>query len=133
MKTLFQIIFQIAILYLFYYAGVWIQHALHLLMPGSIIGMLLLFCLLMTKKFKISWIDKGAGFLLSHLPLLFIPVTVGIIDFFDLFKGRGFFSIVVVIVSTILVMVTSAFVSQWIAVRKENYIVKIQSRESQEL
>lgn len=91
-------------------------------MPGSIIGMLLLFGLLMTGKFKAAWVEKGASFLLAHLSLLFIPITVGVIDFFDLFKGRGLFSIIVVSLSTILVMVTSSFVSQWLAERKEGRI-----------
>lgn len=127
-----KIIYQIGILYVFYYIGLWIQHTFHLLMPGSIIGMLLLFCLLMTNKFKATWIDKGAGFLLSHLPLLFIPVTVGVIDFLDLFKGRGFFSVIVVILSTILVMVTSSLVSGWIAERNVN-LAKIEPRERREI
>lgn len=119
MGNVFRIIFQILILYCFFFIGLWIQKAFHLLMPGSIIGMLLLFSALLTKKFKPSWIDKGSSFLLSHLPLLFIPVTVGIIDFFDLFKGRGFFSIIVVILSTIFVMVSTSMISQWIAVKKD--------------
>ncbi|NSL51338.1 CidA/LrgA family protein [Calidifontibacillus erzurumensis] len=129
---LIRIVIQIGVLYLFYYAGVWIQKTFHLLMPGSIIGMLLLFALLMTKKFKEGWIEQGASFLLSHLPLLFIPVTVGIIDFLDLFKGEGFFSIIVVIISSIIVMVASSAVSQWIVVRKNSYL-QIQSRESREV
>ncbi len=132
MGAYIRIVFQIGILYIFYYIGLWIQHTFHLLMPGSIIGMLLLFCLLMTKKFKVTWIDKGASFLLSHLPLLFIPVTVGIIDFFDLFKGRGFLSVIVVIVSTILVMITSTLVAGWIAERSVN-LAKIETRERKEV
>lgn len=123
MGNVFQILFQIGILYLFYYTGSWIQKVFHLLLPGSIIGMLLLFGVLLTKKFKLTWIDKGSSFLLSHLPLLFIPVTVGIIDFFDLFRGRGIFSIVVVFVSTLLVMISTSMISQWIAVKKENLII----------
>ncbi|WP_458412172.1 CidA/LrgA family protein [Schinkia sp. CFF1] len=132
MGKVFKTLFQVGILYFFYYAGLWLQHTFHLLMPGSIIGMLLLFGLLMTKKFKTTWVDEGANFLLRHLSFLFIPVTVGIIDFFDLFKGRGFFSIIVVILSSILVMVTSALVSQWLADRKAAYL-PIQSREGKEL
>lgn len=132
MKTAIRIISQIGILYLFYFAGLWIQTTFHLLMPGSIIGMLLLFCLLLTNKCKPAWVDKGASFLLSHLPLLFIPVTVGIIDFLDLFKGRGFYSIVVVVASSILVMAVSAFVSQWIVERKVGFI-KIPSQERKEI
>ncbi|WP_102345235.1 CidA/LrgA family protein [Bacillus sp. Marseille-P3661] len=118
-----QIIFQILILYGFYYLGSWVQVTFQLLMPGSIIGMLLLFCLLCTKIFKLNWIDQGASFLLTHLSLLFVPVTVGIVDFFDLFRGKGLLSVVVIIVSTITVMVVSAVVSQAIARKSEKSVL----------
>ncbi|OEH91769.1 CidA/LrgA family protein [Bacillus solimangrovi] len=110
---------QIAILFGFYYIGVGIQVVLNLFIPGSIIGMLLLFVLLKMNVIKLKWIDGGASFLLSHLPLLFIPVTVGIIDYFSLFKGKGFLSLIVVILSTVIVMISSAYASQFIAIRKE--------------
>lgn len=110
-----RLVIEIGILYIFYYLGVWMQQTFDLFIPGSIIGMLLLFMLLLTRKFSLKWVDSGASFLLSHLPLLFIPVTVGIMDYFSLFKGKGFFSLGIVVVSTLIVFVVSAHVSQWIA------------------
>ncbi|WP_017756165.1 CidA/LrgA family protein [Calidifontibacillus oryziterrae] len=119
MGEILRVVYQITILYLFYYIGLWIQKAFHLPIPGSIMGMLLLFLLLLTKKFKAKWIHKGASFMLSHLPLLFVPVTVGVVEYLHLFKGRGLFSVLVVVISTFLVMVASAMISQWIAIKKE--------------
>ncbi|WLR50284.1 CidA/LrgA family holin-like protein [Bacillus tianshenii] len=114
-----KMIVQIAFLFGFYFIGTWIQEALNLFIPGSIIGMLLLFTMLKAKIIKLHWIESGASFLLSHLPLLFIPVTVGIMDYFSLFKGKGALSLLVVFLSTVLVMITSAYASQWIALRQE--------------
>jgi holin-like protein len=118
MKRVFIMILQMAGLYGFYLFGTWLQHLFHLPIPGSIIAMLLLFFLLVTNVIKEEWLGQGGQFLLAHLPLLFVPATVGIIDYFSLFRGRGLLSIVAVVASTIIVMVLSAAIGQWGA-RKE--------------
>ena len=114
-----RIILHILILYGFYYTGVWIQKTFDLFIPGSIIGMLLLFTLFATKMMKPKWIEQGTLLLLRHMPLLFLPVTVGILNFLDVFSGRGFLLIIIALISTVMVMVTSGITSQYLAVRKE--------------
>ena len=114
-----RIILHILILYGFYYTGVWIQKTFDLFIPGSIIGMLLLFTLFATKMMKPKWIEQGTLLLLRHMPLLFLPVTVGILNFLDVFSGRGFLLIIIALISTLMVMVTSGITSQYLAVRKE--------------
>ncbi|WP_245805869.1 CidA/LrgA family protein [Bacillus alkalicellulosilyticus] len=116
---LLNIIIHIGILYLFFLIGSWIQQTVDLFIPGSIIGMLLLLILLFTNVIKENWIETGTEFLLRHMSLLFIPVTVGVVAYISLFTGKGVLLIVVTLVSTILVMGFSAFISQWISVRKE--------------
>ncbi|MCL6617230.1 MAG: CidA/LrgA family holin-like protein, partial [Anoxybacillus ayderensis] len=106
-------IIQIGVLYMLYIFGSIIQQLLHIPIPGSMIGMLLLFLLLMTGMVKEEWISRGANMLLSHLTLLFIPATVGIIDYVELFLGKGIWSIFVVIVSTMIVMLFAGFIGQW--------------------
>jgi holin-like protein len=112
------LVIQIILLYIIYLIGVWIQETLHLFIPGSIIGMLLLFMLLCTNMIKINWFDTGAQWLIQNLPLFFLPVTVGIITFFHIFLGKGFFILVIVIVSTFLVMITTGRVGQGLVNRK---------------
>jgi holin-like protein len=113
------IIFQVVILYGVYQMGVWIQKALNLFIPGSIIGMLLLLGLLFLKIIPISVIEEGASYMLRHLPFFFLPVTVGVIEYFGLFKGKGFLLIIITIFSTIIVMVTAGVTSQYLAVKGE--------------
>jgi holin-like protein len=113
-----KIITQIGLLYIIYILGVWIQETLHLIIPGSIIGMMILFILLSTKAIKSDWIKEGSRFLIKHMALLFLPVTVGIISFLDLFIGNGFLIIVTVLVSTFLVMACTGIVSQQLENRK---------------
>lgn len=106
------------ILYVFNLIGVWIKEFFSLSVPGSVIGLLLLFILLMTNIIKVEWIEAGAQFFVSNLVFFFIPATVGIIDYFDLFKGRGILLILIALISTILVMTSSGLVSQFLAKEK---------------
>ncbi|WLV24100.1 CidA/LrgA family protein [Aciduricibacillus chroicocephali] len=114
-----RLVIHIAILFVFYWLGTWIEHALHLFIPGSVIGMLLfLFCLL-TGIFKPKWAEEGASLLIRHLPLLFLPITVGAIEYLDLFKGAGIWIVVIALVSTAMVMLIGGAVTQVLIRRKE--------------
>ncbi len=66
-----------------------------------------------------KWIEKGAKFFVAHLTLFFIPATVGILNYFDVFSGKGFLLIIIVLISTVLVMGGSGLISQWMIRRKE--------------
>lgn len=105
---------QVFLLYGLYLVGTFIQEATDIPIPGSILGMLLLFILLITKILPLKWVQEGCNFLLSHLPLFFIPVTVGVMEFGFVFKGKGLLLIPAVLGSTILVMVLSAKVLEWL-------------------
>ncbi|SFP53692.1 CidA/LrgA family protein [Salibacterium halotolerans] len=111
MQTI-RIVFHIAILFLFYYTGVWIQEAFQLMIPGSIIGMLLLLGCFSLNIVKPAWLEQGTSLLLSHMPLLFLPVTAGIIAHTSLFAGEGLWLVVIAYISTLLVLVTSGWTVQ---------------------
>lgn len=113
------IIIHILVLSIFYMIGEWIQETFHLFIPGSIIGMLLLFTLLVTKVLPVRFIEQGTHFILQHMPILFLPVTVGTIQFLDLFAGKGILLIVIALMSTIMVFLTSGWMAQILANRKE--------------
>ncbi|MGO4890068.1 CidA/LrgA family protein [Anaerobacillus sp. MEB173] len=120
MKVL-KIMLQIGILYCFYLIGTWIQAVFYLIIPGSIIGMLLLLLFLATKIVKTQWLESGASLLLQHMPLLFLPVTVGILNYVDVFRGKGFLLVIICLISTLIVMISSAYTSQYLASRKEDH------------
>src|SRR5690625_2705532 len=119
MLKLGKICFHIIILYSFYLLGNWIQISLNLFIPGSVIGMILLFILLLIKGVKLTWVEEGATFLINNLALFFIPATVGIIDYFFLFLGYGFLLIIIVLVSTAMLMAVSGRVSQRLVRKRE--------------
>jgi len=52
--------------------------------PGPVIGMVVLFCGLVLRRRVPSELETVGGFLLRHLPLLFVPAGVGVIAYLDL-------------------------------------------------
>ncbi|GGC94886.1 CidA/LrgA family protein [Thalassobacillus devorans] len=106
------IIVQLIGLYFLYWLGSVIQKVLHLFIPGSVIGLILLFALLSLKLVSERWVQKGAGFMITHLPFFFIPATVGIVSYAYIFKGKGMLLIAIGMFSTALVMGLSGAVAQ---------------------
>jgi holin-like protein len=92
---------------------------LKLPIPGSIIGILLLFTLLKLKIVRLNWIEQGSKWLLSEMLLFFIPSTVAIINYKSLVIHNGLSIAAIIICSTIAVMICTGLVGQLIAVRKE--------------
>jgi holin-like protein len=114
-----KIVVQIGILYVLYIIGEWIADIFNLLIPGSVIGMILLLGLLFIRGLKLEWIEEGAGFMVRHLTFFFIPATVGIMQYYDIFAGKGFMLVIIVLISTILVMVVSGLMGQLLWQRKD--------------
>ncbi|WP_342549298.1 CidA/LrgA family protein [Paenibacillus sp. FSL P2-0089] len=112
-----RIIAEVCLLYVFFLAGGYLQELLHLPIPGSIVGLLLLFVLLLLKIVPVKLIENGSSFILAYLPMFFIPATAGIMNHLDIFSGRGLLLIGILVISSVLTMVVTAHSSQWIAAR----------------
>lgn len=121
---------QIALLEVFYLIGSAVARLLHVPIPGSIIGMLLLLAALLTKLCPLKWIETGSGLLLANLPLLFIPITVGVMNEYQVFAGSGIVLFFIALVSTAIVMLTSGPTSHFLAKRKEQRTCKERLSES---
>ncbi|MED4268783.1 CidA/LrgA family holin-like protein [Geobacillus stearothermophilus] len=107
-----QIIIQIFILYGFSFIGEMIHRTLHLLIPGNVLGLLLLLLCLSLKLFKLDWIEQGAGFLIAFMPLLFVPATIGIMNYPSLLSKQGVLLFFIVFISTIMTVVAAGHASQ---------------------
>lgn len=116
--NIFKIIIHIAFIYLFYALGMWIQNIFDLFIPGSVIGLLLLFFCLLFNIIRLEWVEVGAQFMMKHLVIFFIPSTVSLIGYFTLFVGKGIFLVVVTMISTIIVMLVSGVISDLIVRRR---------------
>lgn len=99
---------QIFIIFTFSLIGTFISNLLPLPIPGSIIGMLLLFFALEFKLIKLAYVEKGADNLMKYLSLFFVPLTVGVIDYLDVLSTNALALIVLILVTTIVTYGISA-------------------------
>lgn len=119
-KRLLVGILQVAALFLISMAMNKLAELLHLKIPGSILGIVLVFILLQTKVIKLEWIERGANWLLAELLLFFIPSAVGVMQYFPMLENDGLQILLVVILSTVIVMLSSGGVASGITKRKED-------------
>lgn len=82
--------------------------------PASIYGLLVMFILLCTKIIKVESIKETSDFFLVTMPILFIVPGVGLIDYWDVIKPILFPAIVIMLFVTVVVMVITGHVTQWI-------------------
>ncbi|WP_102126695.1 CidA/LrgA family protein [Deinococcus planocerae] len=61
--------------------GTALVSALRLPLPGSVVGMVLLWAALSLGVVRLHWIEDAADGLLATLGLLFVPATVGVIEY----------------------------------------------------
>ena len=102
----------------FQLVGEFIQKFLEISIPGPVIGLLLLLTtLLLSKKsyykipvkFEINLINSAEN-LLNYLPLLFIPVGVGVVMHLSLLEDNLVPVMLVLIIGTLLTLAVTAFV-----------------------
>ena len=103
---------QFVIIALITFLGEVLNFLLPLPVPGSIYGMILLFAALKTGVLKLSKIEETADLLLSVMPIFFIVPTVGIMESFGMIKHALGEILVVCVVSTMVVMAVTGWVSQ---------------------
>ncbi len=100
---------QFGIVLLILFLGEVISYAINFPIPGSVIGMILLFMLLYFNLMKLHRVEKVSAFLLANLSFFFIPPGVKLIASFDLLKGKWLKIIFICFFTTLLVMTTTAY------------------------
>lgn len=76
------------ILWAMLYLGRYIAQFIPLGVPASIWGLLLLFCALVLRLIPVEWVRFGSSLLIRFMALLFVPVSVGIIDYANLILNQ---------------------------------------------
>ena len=81
-----------------------------IIIPGSIIGMVILFVLLKSKIIKVESIEELGNFFLDNMAIFFVPAGVSLINSLDLIGSNIIVLAATIIISTTLVMVITAIV-----------------------
>ncbi len=119
MMTLTKTIVQVALYILLAKIADLIVEWLHAPIPGSIVGIAILFVLLKLRIVKLDWIELGTRWLLGEMLLFFIPAAVGIVNYRSLVMNSGLQIALTIVLSTAAVMVCSGLIGERIAVRKK--------------
>lgn len=82
--------------------------------PGSILGMLMLFVALSLGIIKLSWIEFTGNLVLKYLALLFIPIGVGLVNYFDLIATHWVVIVFSLFFTTLLNLFLVGHCYQWL-------------------
>lgn len=105
---------QIFLLWMIYYLSTWSVEFFHIPIPGSVLGMLLLFLLLCTGIIKEKWIIMAAEPLLKHLAFFFIPIAVGLMEWGELFTQKGHLLFLPLVISTLVALLITGGIVQFL-------------------
>ncbi len=105
---------QLLIILAINFIGELLQKGLHIPIPGSIIGLFILLSCLLTGVIKEEQIDDTAIFLLENMPFFFVPAGVGVMVSYKYLQGNLFYSILTIILSTILVIIVTSLVTEFL-------------------
>ena len=104
---------------LFYLLGCLISVLIGNFVPGSVIGMVLLFAALSLKWVRPGAVKRVATFLLDNMMLFFVPVGVGLITSYTLLSRYMLAIIVASLVSTVLVIAVVGLLEQKLESKKD--------------
>jgi holin-like protein len=107
-------LYYLTVILCFQLAGELIAQASGILVPGPVIGMVLLFCFLLVRGSIPNGLTRVAEELLANLSLLFVPAGVGVMLHFGLL-GNDWAPIgIALIVSTVLTIAVTALTMTWL-------------------
>jgi holin-like protein len=110
---------EIFILLFYYFLGTMIAVLIGNFIPGSILGMLLLFLSLVLKIIRPEQVRSAARFFLDNMMLFFIPLGVGLVASYALI-GKFLTAIAVAsAISTLLVIIIVGWIAQKMETKKD--------------
>ncbi|MEG9433135.1 CidA/LrgA family protein [Terriglobus sp. ADX1] len=110
-------------------AGEAVHRALHLPLPGPVLGMALLATILLLRKREpdTALVQTSNG-LLRWLGLLFIPAGAGVVANLDLLRSAWLPITVALLLSTAFTVAATALVMQWLLRRGERVSITVEQR-----
>lgn len=115
---MFRLLFQFLLISFMYFLGNVFVYVFQLSIPGSVVGMVLLFLSLFFGVIKLGWVERVANFHLKHITLLCIPAIVGVFYYLDIFQTEGLKLLFVLITSSLFILGLTAYFVQFFE-RKE--------------
>ncbi|PNV59491.1 murein hydrolase regulator LrgA [Clostridium sp. chh4-2] len=110
---------QISIIFGITMIGELLNQILPFPVPSGVYGLFLLLFGLCSGIIKLEHVEQTGNLLLDLMPLMFVPVSVGLLNSFEELKAVMVPLIVISVVSTIVVMTVTGKMAEWIIRRNE--------------
>ena len=94
-------------------AGEILKYFIHLPIPASIYGLIIMLILLITGVVKVENVKGVATFLIEIMPLMFIPAAVGLLTSWNQLQRILIPVSIITVISTVVVMVVSGKVTEF--------------------
>lgn len=94
----------VILIILFLLLGELVKMVFNLPIPGSIIGMVLIFMVLKLKWIRLEQVKPTSDFLLKYLSLFYVPYGVGLVTQYKFLNGKLTEIIIALVLSTFLAM-----------------------------
>jgi holin-like protein len=107
-----KMIAEVFFLYLLFQAGSLLANAFSLPVPPALIGMGLLFFILVTGRFKPTYLERSSSFFIRHLILLLLPAIVGVVQYKSVLEQEGWKLVLIIVCSTVVVLVSTAWMTR---------------------
>ena len=102
----------------FSFIGEVLQAVVPLPIPADIYGLVLLLIALATGLLKTSQVSEAANWLISTMPILYVPICVKILEYWGIISQNAVAIITITVLSTFLVFAVSGLVTQWLMKRR---------------
>lgn len=106
-------------LLVFQFLGECIAKLFEILVPGPVIGMILLLGFLIVKKSSFDSLDNAVFIHLRYLPMLFIPAAMGIITQIDIISKEFWAICISLVFGTIIALAFCAKLMDYLTIKKE--------------
>lgn len=120
-----KIYLQLLIIFGFSFIGNVISNVFRLPVPGSILGMILLFLALQFKLLEFRHVDEAGSFLINNMTILFLPAGIGIMAKWNLISHFWAQILLIVVGALIINMLILGKLVEWIKVKFEGDYVAL--------
>lgn len=108
---------QLLYILLFSGLGELLENVIPLPIPAAIYGLVLLLIALISGILKTEQVQDAANWLISIMPVLYVPICVKILEYWGVISQNAAAIITIIAVSTFLVLGVSGLVTQWLIKR----------------
>ncbi|AGH80735.1 LrgA family protein [Psychromonas sp. CNPT3] len=118
LKNIFEFMRGLALIFLFTAIGKAIAAQLPMPFPGSIIALILLFLALSSGIVKLQWIVMSANVFLKYMVILFVPLAVGLINYFDVILENWVVIVFSIVFTTSFILISVGHLFQFLDAKR---------------